>query len=539
MKKIKTLFPIFLGILLMFSLFIIPSINATSYYNHLRNPSFLSASDYIEDGSFESGDFETGMMYGNWSSFSGSPEYVTDYPKTGIYAMHLDYTNDYVMYNFTDSYLAEDILSFTGWIRCSTASSSTMYVFFYYDDDTNSSLYYTDMSETVYKEVDFLSPDSGSLTGYKKVVAFYVYSFGSINDLWLDNFVFMVDDGGGQDDITDSSTPWFHGTTPPLISPHIYGYIGINSTFGRLDNSSGYIGHLDSRGTIQQNVDLLYTDYIHFFDLYYYVNICNDIEIKINIVYSDGSYDVKIKALTVNATWTYLNYGISFIDSDKYITKITIGLTSYTSEIVYLDDIGLWASVPITYRRFVYEISPYPIMKTTSFFNVYMGIQYTMYCYLYNVTGYLSESGNYTITDLTGVTSGSFTDGTFSYVLTARNYKVDFQEYISISIVTEDEILVFQILAIWNYVPSDVVKPISPTETSNFMFLFIFIVIPSMFLSVILKRVGIPIIGFLSGLTIMSAIGRAVGIIDLWFLFVMVLVCILIILSMMKRGIYT
>jgi len=68
MQKTKILFPLFLSILLMSSLFFTPSVNATiSYYNHLQNPSFLNESNYIEDSSFESGAFESGLIYGNWS----------------------------------------------------------------------------------------------------------------------------------------------------------------------------------------------------------------------------------------------------------------------------------------------------------------------------------------------------------------------------------------------------------------------------------------------------------------------------------------
>jgi len=70
------------------------------------------------------------------------------------------------------------------------------------------------------------------------------------------------------------------------------------------------------------------------------------------------------------------------------------------------------------------------------------------------------------------------------------------------------------------------------------MIIFIFIVVPSMFLALIMKSVGLPTIGFLSGLIIMSSIGRLAGIIPIWFLFVMVLVIILLIITMVKRGNY-
>ena len=76
-------------------------------------------------------------------------------------------------------------------------------------------------------------------------------------------------------------------------------------------------------------------------------------------------------------------------------------------------------------------------------------------------------------------------------------------------------------------------------EGANLMLIFIFLFVPSMFLAMIMKSVGIPVIGFIAGLGIMTSIGVKVGLIDLWFLFVMVLVMVLLILSMVKRGIYT
>ena len=133
------------------------------------------------------------------------------------------------------------------------------------------------------------------------------------------------------------------------------------------------------------------------------------------------------------------------------------------------------------------------------------------------------------------------TNGFFQINLNKRTYTISpyTLEILALTVITNSSVFSVEILSYWYPTEGVSETDIDTTVTTDFMFLFIFIVIPSMFLAVILNSVGLPVIGFLSGLTIMSAIGNTVGIVDLWFLFVMVLVVILLILAMLKRGLYT
>ena len=534
MKKTKILFPIFLSILLISSFFFTPSVNATiSYYNHIQNPSFLSFSDYIEDGSFESGEYNSGIVYGNWT---GGMDISTDNPNTGIYSAKFEYpsltTLDYLFASDYNETLGADIIELS-WYQDGTAGA-----------DYNFTVYYSDDSFDFYDG----SADYGSFTLVDVTsiinLAKYVWKFGfsyqdgsgTTGNRFFDDFCFLVDDGGGQDDITENSHPWFFASIAPVVNG------GLNTTYGRLDNSSAYTGYSNSLFPLQQPIEYLDTNYLHFIDLYASSDYGSDIGITVLVFLSDGTSATKTMNIEADGSWEYLNFGVSFVPDNKSITSIRINLDAKYETYVHFDDVGVWANVVFGYTRFGFSILPSPISKTSFNFVAHQNIQYTMNCYLYNETGALAESGDFQFSDNTGFTTGSFENGTFSYVLTARVSVSAFTEQITVTIILTEEVLVFQVSASWyslDVIPDVEPDPFTPTETSNFMFLFIFIVIPSMFLAIILKPVGIPIIGFLAGLTIMTSIGRAVGIIDIWFLFVMVLVCILIILSMLKRGLYT
>ena len=82
-KVIRHLFPIFLVLITI--LVLIPnSTFALSYYNWIQNPDFAQYVNIAEDGSFESGSFNSGITYGNFSAIGGDS--VTNInPYIGVY----------------------------------------------------------------------------------------------------------------------------------------------------------------------------------------------------------------------------------------------------------------------------------------------------------------------------------------------------------------------------------------------------------------------------------------------------------------------
>jgi len=547
MKKTKIVFPAFLGILLMISLLFTSPVNATiSYYNHIQNPSFLSYSNYIEDGGFESGSFESGVLYGNFSIFTGSPSITTDRSNTGVYSFYGEGTTNLGIYNFTSPYnniLGADIVSVTAYYYQMEAGINYAYMMFYYSDDTSLEV---NLNATLnnWVEVDFTS----YVNNAKYLIAFS-FGGGSGCQMGVDDVVLLVDDGGGQDSLSSDSTPWKAG------GQRSSGYslndiVDIVDDVGRLDDYSLRYANEDGMGVLQ-GIPYLDTDLVHFIDCYVYTSDSTELYIEVLLTYSDGSYDSKYEYFNTNGTWTYINFGQSWISSGKTIKRCSFHVSVYSSYTgtyhafngeIYIDDVGIWSSVEYGFTRFSFSIIPIPIESGISYFKTYCQTTYTINVNIYNTTsGEMDEEGIYYYSDAFGSQTGDMINGFFQIVLNKRTYTLSpyTLETIALTVTTNSSVFSVEILSYWYPTEGVSVTDIDTTVTTDFMFLFIFIVIPSMFLAVILKSVGLPIIGFLSGLTIMSAIGNTVGIVDLWFLFVMVLVVILLILAMMKRGIYT
>lgn len=538
MKKTLIFLPLFLGILLIISSILIPPVSATtSYYNHLQNPSFVYYTDYIEDGSFESGEFQPVVEYGN---FSGTGSYELNYPNTGLYNIQLD-SDEYLDYNLTTPLLGSDIV-YAGFYGKMVVNVNINVTFFYDDDTHSSNASYA--VNTWYTEVYF----TDLLTVAKTVVMIRILR-ASGGVFYLDDMVLLVDDGDGQDSISATTKPWgISGSRSPIFSAS--DVLDIVDDFGRLDSYSLRYENEDGLGA-GQGIQYLDTDLIHFVDCYVYTADSTELYIECYLTYSDGSYDTKYEYFNTNGTWTYINFGQSWISEGKLIKSCFFFVSVYNSFTgthhafdgkIYIDDVGIWSTVEYGFTRFSFSIIPFPIESGISYFKTYCQTTYTMNINIYNSTsGEMDEEGDWYLSDAFGSQSGEMENGFFQITLNKRTYTISpyTLETIALTVITNSSVFNVELLSYWYSIEGGSVTDLDSTVTSDFMFLFIFIVIPSMFLAVILKSVGIPVIGFLAGLTIMSSIGNIVGIINVWFLFVMVLVCALLILAMLKKGMYT
>ena len=543
MKKTITLFSFFLIFLLITINFSINDVNAVSYYNHIQNPSFLSYSNWCEDGGFESGEFDSGVKYGNWSEGDATATFSLVEPNTGVYCMRLSGMEVSVWYNLTDDYsvLGADIVSFT----------------FYFKYDTENikvKIHYSDYSFDfidgfgIEGSVWFLRDVTSTINDAKYVVAFEVVTVNQgVPVAWLDDFVLLVDDGGGQDSLSMTTQPWYMLGTYP--SSQIY----ISDSFGRLDNSSLRLS-MSTTYRVGQYISYLDSNYIHFVSCYAYsaLNASEyDMGITVTILYSDRTTNTKTKYLEAeDASWEYLNFGSSWIDSNKYIIQIrfSVAETDLSPEkTIYIDDVGLWASVAYGWSRFSFTLSPNPISKGTFDFEAYQNTIYTFCGYVYNISnGEMNENGTYSFTDSFGYKSGNLVNGQFNVTLSKRKSTSDVMtEMIGVTIVIPEsgEVLGFTITGYWY--KTEVEEPpekevedfFGTAEGQNWMLLFIMLFVPTMVLVGGLKDYVPPHISFVCGFSLMVGVTRTTmpKLMPLWLLFVCVIVIALLLFATVKR----
>ena len=537
--KAKTkflIFPIFLGLIL--GIILIPNnVNAISYYNHIQNPSFITYSDYIEDGGFESGSFDSGIVYGNWSQSQSIAEISLNSPHSGVYNLwlHSEGTGrPSAIYNLTESYyvLGADIVEFSFYYKY---GSRTCDVWIHYSD-------FSSDSDTIEINAGYEKEDFTYLINdakYVVAIEFWHTSSEDYPDSYIDDVVLLVDDGGGQDSLGQYTTPWYRETKNPLYTVSSLD-MEIISTFGRLDSFSVYSKSYH-KAYLRQSIYYLATSYVHFVSGYFYSERGSEIGIRCIIAYTDGTSSSKIENISADSTWEYVNFGKSFINSNKYINKISFDVYSYISDTVYFDDVGLWASVEFDYIRFNYNLLPYPIAVSYTSFHAYQQVQYIMSCYLYNASGGLSENGTYQFSDNTGFTTGDFEDGIFSYVLTKRVSTRNFEEGITVTVILAEEVINFQITATWQYVEADVDVPDVDVDSNlilNFFMYGIFFLAIPLTVSVYVGGATNPSLGittFVGAETLMGAIGLSIGLIDVWFMIVIIIADVLLIFTMIRN----
>lgn len=546
--KTKPLFFLFFSVLILGMFFIPQNVNATSYYNWIQNPSFQTYINYVEDGSFESGSFDSGIVYGNWSSPSGFT-IETNNPNSGIYNVVCDTNPKYLWYNLTSPYteiLGVDIVELS-FYQNSDYTGLDYRIEIHYNDATSDNTG-TIQSVNTYTYFDV----SDYINNSKYVVAFCVYTENLAGfEIYFDDFVLSVDDGEGQDEIVfGGNNYWQLGQTSSSYAPY---FGNINTVFGRIDNTSCQLDSPSETYKIIQYIDFLDSNSIHYINLYTYGADVGDGEgIKIKLLYSDGSVDEKtVLATGDGSSWEELNFGKSWIDSGKYITLIYI-YPVFDSEAgsFNIDDVGIWCSIPYGYSKFQFTISPYPIEKGSYDFDAYSETTYTFTGYFYNVTDLsLSINGTYQIGDSFGLHSGDMTNGLFSLQLNKRTYTASpyTLETLSVTIVTDNEIFNVNIRAYWYPVSGGTGDTDSEGMASLmadlFMYGIFFVALP-LTMSVKIGAMGsdrdswinpsLGISAFVAMETIMGAITLAMGVIDLWFMIAILIVDAVLIFAMMK-----
>ena len=541
--KAKTkilIFPIFLGLIL--GLFLIPNnVNADSFYNWIQNPSFVQYSDYIEYGGFENAEWEDGEVYGNWT---GDCAFSLANPHIGQYSAYASIPAKYVRYDLVETYytLGSDIEELSYW----GGDSVNQYkIFIYYED-------------TTYEE-ELLNYDAGwqyiDLTSFissnKIVVAFRIEGNGA--GYYVDDVVLMVDDGEGQDSLSFDTFPW------KVSGQRSTGYslndiVDLDNTIGRTDSSSLRYEHEDGEHT-RQGIGYLDTNLVHYVDAYAYTDDSTQLYIECIIEYSDGTEDSKYVYFNTDGSWTYINFGVSWIDDNKLIDDISFGVSVYSyytgtyqsfSGVVYIDDVGLWSSVPRGYSRFAFDLVPVSIDEGITYFKAYSQSEYVMNCYVYNETGYLSQNGTYRFSDSFGVKDGDITNGFFDIQLDVRTfttspYKL---ENIVITCFLDDEILTVSILVYWYPIEGGAGEGIDTgdaEETGNllvnfFMYGTFFIAIP-LTITFYVGGANNPSLGisaFVASETLMGAIALSIGFINMWFMIAILVLDVLLIFAMVK-----
>jgi len=539
--KTKTkflIFPIFLG-LIFGVVFSVNQVNAVPYYNWVQNPSFATYVNYVEDGGFESGSFESGLTYGNWSIYVGTPDIDTDSEYSGVYGLNSGGQSESAIYNLTSPYteiLGADIVELSYYIiQLNEGEGDYARVNIYYSDDTTNEL----LEDTTFNEwvkADF----TDSIEDTKYVVAFEV-SGDSGCLVHIDDVVLLVDDGEGQDSIGFETEPWGLGSSSYSGN---FGYW--NKVTGRLDTTSIQFSGISTSAKILQNLNYVDTDYINYINVYVYGADVSEYEgVTCSLVYSDRTTDEKtVYATGDGSSWENLNFGKSWVDSNKYIIQIRFSLASTDGINDFLiDDVGLWLSVPTNFTKFSFSISPQPISISSFDFKAYSKTSYTINCYYYNeTTQELNINGTWQISSSFGIDSGDMTNGFFSSSLDERQYSTSpyHLEHISITIIAEDTVFNIEISAYWYPVSGGVdtgdAEQTASLMTNFFMYGIFFIALPltmSLYVGG-LNNHSIGISVFMAMETVMGAIVLSIGYINLWFMVTIIIVDIVLVFAMLK-----
>lgn len=536
MKKQTT---IILALIICLS-FMFSSINpskAVSYYNWIQNPSFEGETNLIGNGGFENGqiyvDWE--FEHGNWSSYSGLGQIELTTSHSGVYSVESYYsgTEHNLCYNFSEPILGSDVIEFTFWAYGSGSGDYNIKV--YYTDTTSDTSGVTDIGTGVWVECDEVS-----VINANKYLDYIIFDANDVYSVYFDDIYLAVYEPDSQTEKSMTSTPWFGADN--------YGFSYIQDGYISRDGTgSYYIGYAGYADSVCQNIEYLDSDTIHYFDLWAYTETPTpDIGIKVNIVYSDRSSASRTVNLTVQDTWTHLNFGSSFISENKYILQIQISLANYFEGYVILDDVGLWSSLPITYHRFTFSLSPSSNTQTSGSFNAYQGIQYTFNGYIWDENLTLSESGTFSVTSDTGISSGSISNGVFSFILSSRSGHNTLTETLTIRLVVSGEVIEIQIIATWEYVAGSEDEEEQQQRANNLVdWIVMFVVV---FLPALLLAGGIyennnqpdsmhisPIFGIITGLVLSIGIGIYTSLIPFWLLIIIIVAIVVLIVSMVAN----
>jgi hypothetical protein len=549
---------VFVGLMVSTNFISIPDSKAVSYYNWIKGSDMETTTNFVEDSSFESGAFNKGVLYGNWS---GTGIFSPDYALSGVTSMKLGSGFSSAWYNLTEPVLGADISSLTFNVYCAQTYLNNLKI--YYSDGTYDAVNYGGTASTwTFKDY------SDSINENKYVVALL---FTYVNYLHYIDDVFMgVPDQYSQEQYNIDTYPWRatgllgywqsigytdFPTLLPFLNFRMYptgswvdaDMIGHNLVWGRNSNGSGYIGYDESEAQFVQDINYLDSDSVHFIDLWAYAQGTANIGVKINIIYSDRTFDTKTVNITSTTTWEHLNFGGSWIDNNKYIVQIQIQLANYYPAYVNIDDVGIWSSLPSNSQRFTYTVSPSPIAQSFISFDVYQGQTYTFTGYLWDINGENTENGTVTATHSQGLTTATLSMGVFTFIINPRIGTSDFTEQLGISVNTGEVVEYYELTVNWRYVSGGGGGGGGNEEKANNLtdWLVMFMVI---FLPALLFAGGLyennqqpdsmhisPVFGIIAGLCLSVGLGVYTALVPIWMLILMLIAVALLIVGLVRH----
>lgn len=540
MKKFsKFLIPFFIFVII---LNLIPfSVNAQSYYNWLESPSFSGYSNWCEDGGFESGVFNSGEVYGNWSIYAGVPSFESNptYIQSGVYSIKCE-NNEFLWFNFTDGYqpYGSDIVSLSiSWYQ-PASSSEPIFKPFYSDGTTGSQYYFDYLGEDAYYTADFKS----NITDGKILVAFWLGT--QTYTTYFDDVTISIDDGSAQTEITEDSTPWYLGGS------YLYGFGAINDVYGRTDTNSVVLSG-STTYKLYQSLDYLYASEVHYIDMYVMGDGSNETgSIGCYVLYADRTSDSKEVEYSSETGWNYINFGSLWLDDTKLIIAVAFYVAefpTYAGGTLLCDDFGVWVTESSAYSRFSYSVSPSPIGYNSYTFSGYYGVQYTITGYVYNATGFLVNDGIYQITHSLGSSSGVINEGVFNITLASRSGSANGQAELIGFIFTmnNSEVIAVTLTVYWysgsGDIDSGIDVDINTAQLNDWFMYAIFLVVIPLGMTIYVggsnekfQNPLLMLITFLGMETLMSTISLAIGLVNVWFMLVIIIVDVLIILGLMR-----
>ena len=523
MRKFSAFFLFLIIVSITANLTVLNIVNAIPNYEWIQNPSFEGYTNYFEDGSAESGAFNSGVQYGNFST-SDTWTISTNYPYNGLKNFYVQSANSKLFYNLTTSIIGADLQSFYFYIREVGASGHGFTVLIYYSDGTSDSHGFS--VSTTYTKYNLLS----YINTQKYVIAFS-FSPDTSNGFVLDVLVLHVNIGESQSEINQYSDPWFipySGSVEFRSDLANYGNQSIRAISAPL-SSNTFLGL--SFPIVAQSISGLSSSSITGFNLWAYsAELIGSV--RAFVWFSDNTYAQKSVSFNSANTWQFFNF-YSLLTDNPSKTIISIGfcesgypLVGYVS----FDDVSLTANIPYSTGQFSFYLIPsaqqYNLLSQTGYgFHAYYGVSYAFYGTLTDNT-----NGTFTVYSNYGSGSGVISNGLFNFQITIRQ-SASIENFI-IQINNDIVVRTYVVIANWIKTPT---PPIDNVERGNqFLNAFPMILIFAIFIIPSTYFLGIG--GFIGGLSVGTIVCVWSGLAPSWLIAVVILTDIVIIFFSAKRN---
>lgn len=499
---------------LSFSLLIF-SVKATASYQWIQNNSFEPYINYFEYGDAESGEYNTGVLYGN---YSGTGDFSTTQNRNGIYAYRLTTSGQILWYNLTNPIMGADI------------KESYFYAkYILNNDNVNVTVYYSDNSgdchsyaiiASAWTKIDFKSIIDVS----RWVTAISWKNEQAGNSATYDDMILYRSDQLTQNSITYDTTPWY------VLS--LTGSAGLTddiSHFG--DYSCVFTPSLQHYPYLVQSINNLDSDLVTTFSVWC-SNGGDDSYLEMGFYYDDGSTS-SVQKLISGSSMTLYNF-FSAIESNKVIVGIFIHVIDYSNTgWLYIDDVSLIATtiyVPFSVTLFDFTLTPQPINYVSDIVyegflrtnNIKTGFRaYTEISYVFTGTVYGNINGTFTVTSSYATSGGQISLGEFTFNIATRSSKTDFNESFLIQINDNVTIRSYSVLANWIAVSSTTPSTTRTTMQNQFFEWFPVLVIFMIF--TIPATVYLGVGGFIGGFSMGCIVAVWMGLAPTWLLAMAVL----------------